>query len=35
MEILKQQNPGLRLSQYKDKIQKLWKSSDQNPNNKI
>ena len=29
--ILKQQQPGLRLSQYEDRIQKMWKTSPQNP----
>jgi hypothetical protein len=29
--MLKEINPGLRLSQYNDKIQKLWKNCPQNP----
>lgn len=30
--ILKENSPGLRLSQYNDKIHKLWKNSNLNPN---
>lgn len=33
LPILKEQIPGLRLSQYQDKIKKLWKSSIENPMN--
>ncbi len=33
LPILKEQIPGLRLSQYQDKIKKLWKSSIENPLN--
>jgi hypothetical protein len=33
LEILKQETPGLRLSQYKDKIVSLWKKSPYNKNN--
>lgn len=35
LEILKQESPGLRLSQYKDKIANLWKKSLYNKNNNI
>lgn len=35
MIILKADNPGLRLSQYNDRIQKLWRNSPMNPKNKI
>ena len=35
LEILKQKNPGLKLSQYRDKIDKLWKNSAINPMNKV
>ena len=33
LEFLKQESPGLRLSQYKDKIFNLWKKSPYNKNN--
>tara|TARA_B100000035_G_C21013316_1_gene560672 strand:- start:70 stop:768 length:699 start_codon:yes stop_codon:yes gene_type:complete len=33
LPIIKEQIPGLRLSQYKDKILKLWKNSIENPIN--
>lgn len=33
LPIIKEQIPGLRLSQYQDKIKKLWKSSIENPMN--
>ena len=30
-QILKEENPGLRLNQYKERIYKLWKRSSENP----
>ena len=32
-QIFKEQNPGLRLNQYKERIYKMWKKSDENPYN--
>ena len=30
-QLLKEENPGLRLNQYKERIYKLWKKSPENP----
>ena len=31
IDVIKQENPGLRLSQYNERIQKMWKNSPNNP----
>jgi membrane protein involved in colicin uptake len=35
LPIVKSENPGLRLSQYKEKVYNLWKKSPENPANQI
>ena len=35
LPIIKAENPGLRLSQYKEKVYNLWKKSPENPANQI
>ena len=33
LPVLKQESPGLKLSQYKDRIFDMWQSSAENPRN--